>query len=341
MTSNTVIQVAIIDPSSGDIQKNTIRNNTDILKNICDPFIRVDNIESDMLMDHVIEQIELKGELLGDTVTVFETDDIVYQLIHVEYDNDTVKVHNPDKNIIASYLTNQNIYGRCAIIASKITENHTCVLKSVSMDEVLNILYGKIIHTGIFIDSTSGDFTQFEFLDHPVEYFESDTSTHDNYEQVEVFLFGMIIGIFYPKVPNNENINKKATCLLGNRKIMGDVVVFAKNDHEFENLNLELFKNLYKLSRCPLAGREVMEKGNKNKKINDLPIIYNFYHCIKEKLNNYQTHCQYCKKNIDQYLLCKGCYRVIYESDKCQKDDWDNHKKECLHSSDAVNAKKE
>lgn len=341
MASNSVIQVAIIDTNDINIKKDLIHDNIEKLKHICSPFVKTDSIDSDILMDHVVEQIELKEELLGDTLTIFETDKLIYQLIHVEYDNDTVKIHNPKKNIIASYLTNQNIYGRAIVLSSKIVENHTCVLDSISIDELFNILYGKLIHTGIFIDSINGKCTQFDFLEHPVEYLESDPLNYDNYEQAEVFLFGMIVAIFYSKVANNENVNKKATCLLGNRKIMGNVVVFAKSDHEFQNINLELFKNLYKLSRCPLAEREVTGTENKNKKINDLRVIYNFNHCINNKLNNYHTQCQYCKQNIDQYLLCKGCYRVVYESEKCQKDDWNNHKKECLYNTIAVNVKKE
>ena len=295
-------------------------------------------IEFEHMMETIINEIGLTPDLVGESPVCYETSTHVYQLCYVEQKkNDVTQVPEPNVNMplnkLASYLFGDNIYGTVVLLTSRVGENNICLPDNVTVNEFSNILYSKFVHKGIFID-TDDTIVEYDYFIHPLEYYTNDEKDYLKYKLVETDFLGFSIALFIETNPEIKKINKRATRIVGKQKIFGKVVMLNKTTHEFNDLDLDLFNKLSKLSYGSMVQRDLLPSEKKDgEKIGDLPVVMNKYWVFERRYNNYQKVCNHCKKEITlKKLVCTGCYRVIYHDVACQKNDWNSHSMECLYN---------
>ena len=325
--------IAIIKPNTFKFNENDLKSLTvdKILVDIKN-YINIISLSYHDLMEKIVTTIGLKPELMGDTNICYEDDKNVYQISHL----DPKKNNLPENNIngIASYLPidDINIYGNAVLLCSKITNNNTCVNDSLNLSMIANLIYNKIVNTGIKINA-DGTITEFNYINDPLVNMSKDEKDNLRWLECNILKFNLIL--FVQKNPNPNTLNKKGTRLFGSHRICGDIYVIEKlTDNKFGNLSKTTFIKLLEICYGPLNSRNLEEHENKDgEKIDNLPIVYNRYCLLNDRYKNKIIKCNNCSKemNNEDFFTCAGCYRVIYDSKECQKEDWKYHKTNCLN----------
>lgn len=312
---------------------------------VLDDHIIIKEFTNETLMENIIDEISLTPDIVGDTQTVYETDQNIYQICFVSNatlpsDNlsvNTEQTNNKEElNTIATYLNGDTVYGPAVLINSAISKtDYLCSSASVTVNELKKIIHSKFIHKGIMIPYLENEeIVEYEYQSHPLQYLEPTENTYGKYKLSECTFLGFQLG-FFGEI-NSTNINKRATRLLGNKKLSGNVVLFNKLPHEFQDIDLELFNKISKLSYGPLKNREPsLSEDKEGEKINGLPVAFNKYCLLNKRYLEYSKKCDCCKNNFEkksEKLVCTGCYRVRYHNKECQKNDWSTHKTECLYN---------
>ena len=327
--------IAVIPPNNFNTNGNHMTRN-EILKNI-GSLISFHNSTNEEMMEQIVNFTNMTPELMGDTSLCFEDKDYVIQLCHVSpEDNKDLQL---DINGIASYLVadNRKIYGNVVVMKFKIVEDDTCVNYSLNFDEIVDIIFRKFNHTGVFIDVNNNK-TEFTFKETPMEYINE--NLHYNYKSIDVNLFGNVFLMFVELNPETKKPNKAATRLAGNCLVHGDVMLVAKgSDLLFSDLTLEYIEKIEKLCWGPFSKRKLegIELQNREK-IDKLPIVMNGFRIVEKRLQKYEKECTECNNKLENTsLVCTGCYRAIYDSEECQKKHWVTHVKECLSNKKPIN----
>src|SRR5690606_9280749 len=158
--------------------------------------------------------------------------------------------------------------------------------------------------------------------------------TYGDYELVEFLFLKLNLGMFYLKSAQTgslNTVNRRATALLGCRKIYGDIVLFAKNDNSYLDVDPSLFRKLYAIARNPLSYREIPEGTDKNEHmLGNLKIVHNANYFISTYFAKCLKECAHCHGPLTQTMVCSGCYRLLYDSEACQRAHWSVHKADCL-----------
>jgi len=308
---------------------NKYYNNLELLKNDIVDFIDIKTIKTCDFMETIIEIIDLTQELIGETTTVYENESNVYQLCYIDKENNP-NIDESNINMICSYLINEKVYGNCAFINSKISENNTCIFDNSFIDDVVIYLYRKFVHIGIVIENNNHK--EFEYLSHPLEYFNCSEKDYENYKFIEFYLLGFELCLFSQE--NTEKyINKEATRIVGTKKIYGDAILILKNVYEYHSINNILYDKILKICYGSLNNRKLLDSEyNDEQKINNLKVVNNKYCILEQRYKNIKNICNSCNIEFtNNILICTGCYRMRYHDEICQKNDWVNHKKECLY----------
>lgn len=306
-----------------------------LLKKDIEEHIQVKELKFEDMMEVIVTDIQLlTPELVGDSLTIHETATNVYQLCFTKI---TKNENNP--NNIASYLTSEEVCGNAVFINSKITDNNTCEPDNSYVDDLVKILYSKFIHKGIIIPSDEmKPVSEFNYIDHPLEYYKCLEEDYKKYKAYEFDFLKFNLCLFIKNSPDNSLINKRATRLIGTQKINGDVILLSKTTQEYNDIDCILYKKLIKVAYGPLRSRSLTDFENQeDEKLNNLPIVMNKYCVLEKRYNNLKKTCNYCNTELIKELICTGCYRIKYHNEKCQIDDWDEHKKECLFNKNPVN----
>jgi hypothetical protein len=333
--------IAIISNNNIDLENSKLSR--DELKNLIAPHIHLQETSLEKMMQLIVNVINLTPDILGSTDICYQDDKLVYQLCHYEPEKD--KITDTDLiNKISTHLviTKPNVYNNTVLICSKINpETNTCEPQSISsLDEISDLLYKRLVHTGVII-KTSGEYEIKEFCNSPIELLDN----LDDYSYIELNIISFNL-LFIIKKTNKDNndINKKATRLLGNKKVNGDVLITMQldnNNRDYGSLDINIIKKLLKLSSNKLDSRKLKDYEESEEQINNLPVVKNPYTILRDRLKNYKKVCNYCNEqvNVGEYLTCSGCYRAIYHKDlECNKLDWDKHKLECLNKVEPINS---
>lgn len=348
--------VAIIKPNKfwADLYKNKEKLESlkkpdvkeDIEIEICNyiTFKKLTHVE---MMNFIVETIKLEHDQLGSTSICYEDKDYVYQLCHLsKVDNGEKEKDEDPENIngISGYLCceDMNVYGSSVLICSKIDNdnNNTCVTHNLELNDISKILYNKVVHKGVHV-STDGTVKEFTFYRDPLE--NKSEEEISNYRWVELpFLNFNLIGFIKAK-PEVDIVNKKITRLIGDQIINGDVLLVSKTtETEYINMDKELFNKLVAVSNGSLDSRQLTDIEKKHgEEQNGIPIVMNRHCILDRRYKNYKLECNNCLKEIEnnKSVVCTGCYRVKYDSVECQKEDWPNHKGECLYGKEPLNKK--
>lgn len=316
------LTLAITKPNDFQFDKSLYKNNKLQLLNDIQEFIELKTIPSDDLMYTIVTSTGLTPELIGNNPICFETAINTFQLCY------TVKEDAPEpSNKLCSYLIGESICGNAVLINSKINSDKTYSVDNVTLNNIVDILYSKFIHKGIYLGS---EVNEFDYFDHPIEYYNLTTDEEFNKYKMHEFTF-MGLGLcLIHEIDSNKAINKRATRLLGNRKINGDVLLILKTANEFNDLNLDLYSKINDLSFGYLEKRDLTDE----EKIEDnSTIALNKYSVLQNRYDLLNKTCGGCGSGFPNgEFMCSGCYRLKYHSQQCQESDWNKHKKECLYS---------
>lgn len=321
--------VVIVNRNSIDHSFDNVDITKDLLRSIITPHCQEIMISQDKLMEKVIEVNQLTPEIMGSTDPFYETNTHAYQMCHKnldEYQNQQTNNENgQDKNSICSWMSSgyDNRYDDILLLSCKIGENGICSFDNIKIEDVVDVLYSKLIHKCIKI-GIDGTVTELEFKRSPIETEKS----FENCRWVECpfFMYNLLIGIN----ESETEVNKKATRLMGVCKIKGDVLVISKSsENEYIDLDMKLFNKFMKASWGPNKQREVKQEDNK---IDGLPVIVNKHNHLDQFLANVKMNCHGCDEPLmDSGKTCTGCFRMKYHNEECIKRDWWRHKEDCLH----------
>jgi len=302
----------------------------------------IDEIEllPENMMEHTIKWINMQPEDFGDTLICREDDKHIVQVCYKSHNGQ--EANNDDINAIATFmnLTRQKIHGNVSVLCSVINHLDHCVHASITSDDIVDILYKRLHHTGIIVQPDDS-ITEFTFMDNPLICI--DTEQQKNYQFIESTLlkFNLIAGI--EKEPKNNKINKYATKILGKYPVYGDVIfVLRIDDQDYDSITIDTFNKLLKVTSNCLSGRELTDNEKSDEKIEGIPVIKNKYVLLKNRYNAHYDKCHFCMKkfnqdNEQQKIVCGGCFRVYYDSSDCRYKDWQYHKDECLFKIKPIN----
>ena len=312
--------------------------NHEHLKNEIKQYITFKDTQLPTLMDDIVETIGLTKEMVGNTSIVTEDDKHVYQLCHMSMKDNGQEDDEENINGLSSCITlgYMNVYGKAVLLCSKIDKNNQCVVESIDLDAIVDILYHKVSHKYLMVKATDKSsvivnnttVAEKNFFFGPYETIED----MDSYKCADCpFLKFNLLVLF--KEDTTQPINKIITKLVGKQKIYGDCYVLSKSaENEYIDIDMILFKKIMHIAEGPLKNRELKDdEKDVDEEDNQLPIIMN-RHCVLEKrFANYKPTCNYCKNEDTQVKeICAGCYRVRYHNKDCQLKDWQDHKLECL-----------
>ena len=319
-----------------------IKNHID-LKEVSNAVYDIDdtlNINmNELMMNVIIDNIKLSKTQLGSTTFCHEDANYVYELCHIKQDNNDDKQDRPI-NGISSYLAidKKEIYGSVALIKSKILENNTCIHATVSIDDICNILYQKIVHMGLKI-SASGDISEYKFVEDPMENENIDIN---EYRCIEIAVLGFNFLVVIDT--KSTKINKKITILFGKHIVCGDVYIACKiTEHCYSSIDTTTFNKLIDVLHGPLSSRELKSHENidRSRKNDQLPKIMNNFCILQNRYKDLISNgflCENCGKK-ETCLTCTKCYRIKYCSNKCQSNDKWIHERECIQNTVSYNNK--
>ena len=212
------ITIAIVKPSdieSSGINKEITKNN---IMEIISENIEIKEIMFADMFETILKTIKYTPELAGSTDIFNETATNVYQICYLPDSKE-------NKNNIGTLLINNEnqVSGNCVLINSKITENYTCKPDNISIKDIQNILYSKLIHKGIKID-TMDTVTEFTYETNPLKDIYDELNPNWQYIEIPFLKFNLILFCQLKAINNNNNnninnnINKKATRLVGDTR---------------------------------------------------------------------------------------------------------------------------
>jgi hypothetical protein len=325
------------------------KNNYNIAKNIEINDISIEKIKNDIteyvefidvsntqeMMTKIVELVGLKEDQVGCTSLCHEDNNLVYQLCHFK----DLITNNKKENLscLATTLTTskETVYNNSVLICSRIIEDNKCVPYSINMDDLCNLIYNKFVHKGIFLEADNS-ITEFKFRYSPFEKMMEEEIK--NHQWVEVTIAGFVIKLYVEVIPKPDKINKLATKIKGDSYIKGNVyMTIESHDFNFMNFTKEILKKVLLTCEGPLDNRKLREGEGElknRKKDKDNVIVMNSL-CVLEK-----RYKEALKIKNEKKFVCKGCFRMRYSSYDEFKNDWKNHKKDCIKKNvETVNEK--
>ncbi|AYV76851.1 MAG: hypothetical protein Barrevirus2_4 [Barrevirus sp.] len=331
MSSSGPLTILIIRPNDFEFNKELYYKNLGTLTSDLNVLIEERTIDFKDMMETIVTEIGLTPELMGDSQICYETEDNVYQLCFVSKGLDTTV------NRVATYLIGEPVTGTAILLNSKINKNtYTCLPDHTLISDLSTILYSKFVHKGLVLpDNESEPVYEYDYFGHPLEGLEKEENGYMKYKLFDLNFLGFDLGFFSQVLNKDElKVNKRATRLFGKERLYGDTVFFHKLPHEFLDMTVSLYDGINQLSYGSLTRRELRkEEEREGEKLNDLPLNFNRYHVLANRLKEDKKRCDNCANPLDNNkLICSGCYRMRYHDSECQKGDWKRHACECLYN---------
>ena len=358
--TETTITIAVIKPNNFKFTKEQYYNDIPKLQQDISSFIEIKQILFNDMMESIVTLINLTPELIGHTSTCFETSKNIYQLCFVGTENNNspstsganddstdngniLSSSSLEENNICEFLSGETVHGNAVFINSMIGIDNTCLPDNITLEMITQILYSKFVHKGIYISPNDNEIPiEYNYFNHPIEYYNITTEdSFENYKIIDINFLEFNLCAIIEINPSNEIVNKPITRLYGKQKINGGVLLISKSTYEYHDLSLELYKKIMELSFGSLKSRDLNddEKNDKESE-NKLPIVMNKYTILQNRYTNLKNICYSCAEPFTEAgMICGGCYRIKYHSLECQKNDWNNHKNDCLYNKEFMNKK--
>lgn len=338
--------IGIVKPNKFDISdvdlSDTVKLKSMIRDMVSQHIEFVEISSPDEMMCTVIDTIGLKDHLKGDTDQCYETSTNLYQLCHLNMENNGQKDNEEDINRIGCYLTGNKVYKSAVFINCMIGEDYRCVSASVDLNNIVDIIFSKVVHKGVHIP-IDGSVEEITFNKSPIESFSKQEV--DNMRFIEIpFLKFNLVGIVKVDLDEEEDkINRRATRLAGNARIHGPMILVSKStEHEFIDFDLDVYKKLLAVAGGTSENRNLEDIEDKDEEDHKLPIVMTRYTVLDRRfarLDSTLCSCGTADCSIgEEGLFCTGCYRMRYRSEECHKEHWKKHKYDCLHGKDSINS---
>lgn len=299
------IDFCVIKPNNvlfklGDLKYDIVNNPKDLIKD----YLEIKSCNKETFMEDVILNLNIPNDISIDTLIIQQDKNYVYELC-VTYtydfhlDNTNIqeineKIKKLGSNGIGFHFAKKkfNVFGNCILLKSKINDDQTTEIDSITQDEVYDLFRTNFIFKACKIQDN--EIKDIEFIHHPIEA-EPNVLNHRFYEMIYL---GNIIMIFIQINPEQNYINETATILKAEKHpVIGNTVIAMRKqfmdirDTEFEYVDLDK-THIEKLVRLILSGlsseiekdvkekaKELDEKTNQN----GLTKISNFYLDLDKK----------------------------------------------------------
>lgn len=249
-------QICILNVNNFDAQifdyTSLINSNEKIFNTYIDKYISFLKVKNDEeMMDVIITGLKLdtNESWNGYTETIYETPDVMYQMIYVDVDDKNAHVLCDEKNelkdiinMFACYLTSEkkNIHGKCFLIKFNCVSNEIFTLCDITYDDITYVLHKKIVHTCVHVNC-NGDIKNIRFLYNPCE---SDKLNKYEILYTTFFDINILIYIISGKQSDEYNLNKTAN-IIYEKKIYGDIFVSLFNiGNTFIDMDDTFFKKI-------------------------------------------------------------------------------------------------
>lgn len=248
------VSIAIIKPNQVgfSIEKKDKQNETnEYLTDTVEDYIEIrkeDINQSEKLMDIIVTTLKLDDDIGGNTMTVHEEPGFFYQMCFVSlYDEEpgNSEISNINKNIrklkqnkIANTLADNthSVFGSVVLMKTKIEEDLTTCNVNITLNDVVNVLYNKFIHTGLIVN-TRGEIQEKTYIN-PIELFLNIEKEKIGYYEYEIL--NKVLMLFVIKNGESElnEIGSKITHLSGNPEYFKDVygTVFITLRNKIEDI---------------------------------------------------------------------------------------------------------
>ena len=198
---------------------------------------------TDEMMELIVKYTKLTPELLGDTDVCFNNEKYLIQMTYLSLKKNNKLEDENNVNGVASYFAedSEKMYGTCVLTKAKITDEAICIPKSITIDDITDVFYKKLVHRGMLLKVDS--FEEFEFNNDPTIGFE-DNSDCDNIRWTAINIFKFSLVMYFRLDPKNNKFNKLATRILGSYPVYGDVILTSKSsENSYDDMSLEICKN--------------------------------------------------------------------------------------------------
>lgn len=331
--------VAVIRPNNFKNEEFDLSVTQTEISEVVKPYVELINVNRDNMMEVIVKTIGLTKELIGATNIVYQDENSIYQICHLNLEDDNKQKDDREQNGLCTILTigDITVRGPAILLRSDITSKGICTTASVSPDNIVDIVYKKTVHRGVKV-SPDGELTDFFFRKDPMESYN--TEQIDNFQWMELPLFKLNLIVFIQVKPVVDKVNKKITQLVGREIIHGESLIVLKSvENEFLDVPIDMVEKLLIATLGPVSKRDMKEEELKDgEKKDNLPIVMNGYHILNNRVEKYKNRCGRCNGELTSGdKKCSGCFRLKYCSRECQIEDWYHHKGECLNSKKPLN----
>lgn len=261
------------------------------LKEELKKYVEIREIKNEDLMYTIVNELEQTPEMLGSTSMSYQDDKNIYQICHLDKTINVTGERNEivkqSENGVCNILSlDEEVKDKGILIKSKINEKNICEMDNVKdIDEIIDIIEKSSIYKGVKID-TEGNIEEKKYIDSPEEII---TEKNKIWYGLNIYIYKFEL-IIYLKLESQENnkLNKKATRLIGNYKIYGDVyIVSRKNENQYLNITKEMYEKMDKTLWGDIKSRELTKEELKDGEMKDgLPIVLNRYRILNNRYNN-------------------------------------------------------
>lgn len=339
--------VAFIKPNSFTVDVSNLdavkKLTIDDIKSDIAEYIDFKTVKPEELMELIVATLQLDSKLMADTAKCHETADNIYQMCHLNMSYNGGTNEESQVNGLASYLGlgAVSVYGYAILMKSTRTEDGTCVLDNVDLDQIAEILYGKFVHKAVKIP-VEGPLEVITYYNSPVDGLSSEEKDNTRFVELSSLCsFNLIVVVKVDLNEEQDKVNKRATKLLGTARVHGDVILASKStESEYLDVDIDLYNKLWTVAGMSLKDRAIKEDELNDDKVNNLQVLVNRYVVLNNRYDKYQKRCSCggdeCESIKDS--ICSGCYRMNYSSSVCQQTHWDVHREDCLHKKSSLNS---
>lgn len=291
--------------------------------------ITIKELDHSDMMDYIVDSLEMTPELMANTETCYEDENVIFQLCYIDDKNSPHKILN--KYATELVYDKLEVYGPAILMCSYITENFTCYPASVCLDDLNKLYLHRTTHIGLKISDNLIE--EFKFTDEPLSDLSEEERDEYGWFEHNFLTFNLVV--YMKKKHTGEAINKNITKLLGKYRIHGPVyLVLKKYTHDYEDMTKMLFEKLLLVSSGSLEDRKLSDFENREpESVNGLYTVNNSSLILKYRLLTFKNVCNYCLGElVNNHYTCSGCYRMYYHNGDCQSSHWQTHKSDCLHN---------
>lgn len=259
---------------------------------ILSDYITLKNVtDEDEMMNTVVNEVVYKDvEYPIHTATVRNVDNDLYQMCHISQSKEIyeeMKSKSVGYNGIASYLTDMGlkVYGK-AVIFKIDTATDPNKLKTITLDEITDILISKFVHKGVIL-STDGSVNEFKFIFNPIDWLQPTEFSKHKYYETEIL--GKVLMLF---IDTTATVINNSASSIYMQQIKGRVIIGMRNqysdmndtDVQYEDIDCDIFKRILHLCRDPMQVRSLVDgEDTIGQVINGRRSYNNFYKILKNR----------------------------------------------------------